>query len=52
MHTGSGATLKMTYDGAGEPVRLILEEDGIVVDMNVQTLTTEEVPNLKFNLLI
>ncbi|VDO79566.1 unnamed protein product [Heligmosomoides polygyrus] len=42
MHTGSGATLKMTYDGAGEPVRLILEEDGIVVDMNVQTLTTEE----------
>ncbi|KAK6044097.1 hypothetical protein COOONC_18397, partial [Cooperia oncophora] len=43
MHTGSGATLKMTYDGPGEPVKLILEEDGIVVDMNVQTLTTEEV---------
>ncbi|KIH64810.1 repair protein Rad1/Rec1/Rad17, partial [Ancylostoma duodenale] len=43
MHTGSGATLKMTYDGFGEPVKLVLEEDGIVVDMSVQTLSTEEV---------
>lgn len=49
MHTGSGATLKMTYDGAGEPVRLILEEDGIVVDMNVQTLTTEEILDFEFD---
>ncbi|KAK6036985.1 hypothetical protein COOONC_25510, partial [Cooperia oncophora] len=49
MHTGSGATLKMTYDGPGEPVKLILEEDGIVVDMNVQTLTTEEILDFQFN---
>ncbi|PIO71010.1 repair protein Rad1/Rec1/Rad17 [Teladorsagia circumcincta] len=49
MHTGSGATLKMTYDGAGEPVKLILEEDGIVVDMRVQTLTTEEILDFEFD---
>ncbi|KHJ95338.1 putative proliferating cell nuclear antigen [Oesophagostomum dentatum] len=49
MHTGSGATLKMTYDGFGEPVKLILEEDGIVVDMNVQTLTTDEVLDFDFD---
>ncbi|KAK6012259.1 hypothetical protein OSTOST_22596, partial [Ostertagia ostertagi] len=49
MHTGSGATLKMTYDGGGEPVKLILEEDGIVVDMRVQTLTTEEILDFEFD---
>ncbi|KAE9417618.1 hypothetical protein Angca_000123, partial [Angiostrongylus cantonensis] len=43
MHTGAGATFKMTYDGDEEPVKLVLEEDGIVVDMTVHTLTTEEV---------
>uniref|UniRef100_A0A0K0CWV8 Cell cycle checkpoint protein RAD1 n=1 Tax=Angiostrongylus cantonensis TaxID=6313 RepID=A0A0K0CWV8_ANGCA len=42
MHTGAGATFKMTYDGDEEPVKLVLEEDGIVVDMTVHTLTTEE----------
>ncbi|VDK48013.1 unnamed protein product [Cylicostephanus goldi] len=47
MHTGSGATLKMTYDGFGEPLKLILEEDGIVVDMSVQTLDTQEVRFLR-----
>ncbi|EYC30546.1 hypothetical protein Y032_0005g2709 [Ancylostoma ceylanicum] len=49
MHTGSGATLKMTYDGFGEPVKLVLEEDGIVVDMSVQTLSTEEVLDFDFD---
>nr|CDJ88107.1 Repair protein Rad1 Rec1 domain containing protein [Haemonchus contortus] len=49
MHTSSGATLKMTYDGAGEPVVIILEEDGIVFDINVKTLTTEEVLDFEFD---
>ncbi|VDM52564.1 unnamed protein product [Angiostrongylus costaricensis] len=49
MHTGSGATFKMTYDGDEEPVKLVLEEDGIVVDMTVHTLTTEEVLDFEFD---
>ncbi|WKY01704.1 hypothetical protein Q1695_015593 [Nippostrongylus brasiliensis] len=49
MHTGPGATLKLTYDGPGEPVKLVLEEDGIVVDMNIQTLITEEILDFEFD---
>ncbi|ETN84545.1 hypothetical protein NECAME_17109, partial [Necator americanus] len=49
MHTGSGATLKMTYDGFGEPVKLVLDEDGVIVDITIHTLSTEEVLDFDFD---
>lgn len=44
MFGGSSSTsMKMTYDGFGEPVKLILEEEGTVVKCSVVTQTPEPV---------
>ncbi|KJH49849.1 repair protein Rad1/Rec1/Rad17 [Dictyocaulus viviparus] len=49
MHTDSVATFKMIYSGDTDPVKLVLEEDSLVVDMDVKLLTVEEVLDFEFD---
>uniref|UniRef100_A0A1I7WZQ0 PH domain-containing protein n=1 Tax=Heterorhabditis bacteriophora TaxID=37862 RepID=A0A1I7WZQ0_HETBA len=49
MLEGNNMTLKMTYGGFGKPLRLLMEEDGIVVQASVSTFNPEPVLDFDFD---
>lgn len=44
----SHTALKMYYDGHGNPLRLLLEENGVITDCSIQTLEPDETLDFDF----
>ncbi|VDD85882.1 unnamed protein product [Enterobius vermicularis] len=47
--TGNNVALKITYDGHGEPLRLLLEKDGIVVKCMIKTQNPDMILDFDFD---